>query len=165
MEYCLIDKLLSSETIVPGIIKNTFANAWRTNLVFNVESLGRNLFLIKFDAKRDNSLLALEDPKVNIRLSHLTFDKVAFWIRLLDISLGFQNKLMAKRIEDAIGSFLEVDSDQDNFCWGESLRIKILIDITKPLRRGVWIKPREDQERMWINIRYERLPNFCYSCG
>lgn len=39
MEYCLIGKLLSTRTIVLGIIKNTIANPWRTNLGFNVESL------------------------------------------------------------------------------------------------------------------------------
>lgn len=128
MEYCLINKLLSSRRIVLGIIKNTFANAWRSNLEFNVEGLGRNLFLVKFDTKKDkemvmrlgpqcfdNFLLALEDPKVNIRLSRLVFDKVAFWIRLLDIPLGFHNKYMAKKVGDAIGKFLEVDSDEDIF--------------------------------------------------
>ncbi|CAK9310226.1 unnamed protein product [Citrullus colocynthis] len=108
MKYCLIDKLLSSRRIVPRIIKNTFANAWRTNLGFNVEGLGRNLFLVKFDTKKDKEM------------------PLAFWIKLLDIPLGLHNKYMAK---------------------------KILIDITKPLRRGIWIKSREDQERMWINIR------------
>lgn len=134
--------------------------------------------MVKFYAKRDkemvlhlgpwcfdNSLLALENLKVNVKLSQLNFDKVAFWIKLLDIPLGFQNKFMAKRVGDAIGKFIEVGSNQDNFCWGESLRIKILIDITKPLRRGIWIKLGESQEKFWIHIRYERLPDFCYGCG
>lgn len=51
MEHCLVGKLLSSQNIMPGIIKNTFSNAWRTKLSFSVDSLGRNLYLIKFDAK------------------------------------------------------------------------------------------------------------------
>lgn len=57
MEHCLLGKLLSTCTIVPGVIKNTFANAWRTKLDFNVDGLGRNLFLIKFDAKRDKEMV------------------------------------------------------------------------------------------------------------
>lgn len=132
MKHCLVGKLLSSRTITPSIIKNTFSNAWRTNLSFTIDSFGRNLYLFKFDAKRDkemvsrlgswlfdNSLLVLEDPKVNIRLTQLPFNRAAFWIRLLDISLNFQNRYMAKRLGEAFGKFLEVDSDQDNFCWGE----------------------------------------------
>ncbi|CAK9329193.1 unnamed protein product [Citrullus colocynthis] len=56
MKHCLVEKLLSSRTIVPNIIKNTFSNAWRTNLSFNVDSLGRNLYFFKFDAKRDKEM-------------------------------------------------------------------------------------------------------------
>lgn len=60
----------------------------------------------------------------------------------MDILLNFQNKFMARCLGDALSSFLDVDCDQDNFCWGESLKIKILVDISKPLRRGIWIDPR-----------------------
>lgn len=74
MEHCLVGKLLSFRTIASEIIKYTFANARRTNIGSNVDSLGRNLYPFKFDARRDkemvlrlgpwlfdNSLLALED--------------------------------------------------------------------------------------------------------
>lgn len=37
----------------------------------------------------DKSLLALEVPKVHSRLSHLQFNKTAFWVRLMDIPLSF----------------------------------------------------------------------------
>lgn len=56
MKHCLVGKLLSARSIAPQIIKNTFASAWRTNLGFNVENLGRNLFLFKFDAWRDKEM-------------------------------------------------------------------------------------------------------------
>lgn len=64
-----------------------------------------------------------------------------------------------------MGKFLKVDCDQDNFCWWESLKLKILVDITKPLRRGIWVSLSGDQESIWINAKYERLPDFCYGCG
>lgn len=129
MNHCLVGKLLTSRTIVSGIIKNTFSNAWRTNLNFSVDSLGRNVYLFKFDAKKDkemvlklgpwlfdNTLLVLEDQKVNLRLSQLPFNKAAFWIWLIYIPLKFQNKFMAKKLSEAFGEFLKVDCDQDNFC-------------------------------------------------
>lgn len=43
--------------------------------------------------------------------------------------------------------------------------IKILIDIIKPLRRGICIQTGDNQERIWINVRYEILPDFCCNCG
>lgn len=88
---------------------------------------------------------------------YLQFNKVAFWVKRMDISLRFRNKLMSRRIGDALGCFLEVDCDQDDFWWGENLRMKILVDISKPLRKGIWIRPSSDQESVWINVKY-----FCY---
>lgn len=87
LNHYLVGKLLSSRTIALGIIKNAFNNAWRIKLGFTVENLGKNLHLIKFDSCWgkdlilnlgpwifDKSLLALEIPKTNIKLSQLTFE-------------------------------------------------------------------------------------------
>lgn len=95
----------------------------------------------------------------------MSFERVAFWIRFFDIPLGFQNRFMARKLGNTLGTFIEVDYDKDSFCWGEHLRIKMLIDITKPLQRGILIKPGGDQESVWICIQYERLTDFYYCCG
>lgn len=45
------------------------------------------------------------------------------------------------------------------------MRIKVKIDITKPLRKWVIFDPEEDGELIWIPIKYEWLLDFCYGCG
>lgn len=57
LDHCLVGKLLTTRTIVPGIIKNVFANAWRTKLSFNVGSLGKNLYIFRVDSRRDKELV------------------------------------------------------------------------------------------------------------
>lgn len=52
--------------------------------------------------------------------------------------------------------------------FGECLRIKIRLDIYKPLMRGVTLDLGEDGEeekKVWCPLSYEYLPNFCYTCG
>lgn len=34
-----------------------------------------------------------------------------------------------------------------------------------PLRRGIWIESGGNQDNIWIQAKYERLPDFCYNCG
>lgn len=47
---------------------------------------------------------------------------------------------------------------------GRVLRIKVLIDIRKPLMRGITAKV-ESMEKKWCSFPYEFLPDFCYTCG
>lgn len=58
-----------------------------------------------------------------------------------------------------------MDSDEDGQCLGETLRVRITIDIRKPLRRGVLLKVGSMADEKWIPITYEKLPDFCYGCG
>lgn len=50
-------------------------------------------------------------------------------------------------------------------CARETMRLKMLMDITKPLRRLVKVQLSELTSEKRIAIKYERLPYFCYSCG
>ena len=47
---------------------------------------------------------------------------------------------------------------------GPCMRIRVQIDITKPLCRGRKIL-LDDNTECWVSFQYERLPNFCYWCG
>jgi len=93
-------------------------------------------------------------------LKELEFVSVPIWIRVFDLPLGLMNEETARRIGNKAGRFLEVDMDEDGLAVGEFLRIKVLLDIRKPLFRGVTMEGEG-----WCNIKYEFLPNFCYVCG
>jgi hypothetical protein len=56
-----------------------------------------------------------------------------------------------------------VETDEEGVGWGEHLRVKIQIDISKPLSRGRILKIQGDP--VWIAFQYERLPKFCFHCG
>uniref|UniRef100_A0A803MKJ2 CCHC-type domain-containing protein n=1 Tax=Chenopodium quinoa TaxID=63459 RepID=A0A803MKJ2_CHEQI len=44
------------------------------------------------------------------------------------------------------------------------MRVKVMIDIAKPLRRGVMVAINAEKTS-WIGLKYERLGEFCYFCG
>lgn len=43
------------------------------------------------------------------------------------------------------------------------IRVRVMVDILKPLRRGILMKI--EGRRMWVKIKYESLANFCYCYG
>ncbi|XVE52439.1 hypothetical protein DITRI_Ditri02bG0122400 [Diplodiscus trichospermus] len=48
--------------------------------------------------------------------------------------------------------------------WGKYLRVRVLINITKPLKRGQRVVV-EGGKKIRTTFKYERLPDFCYVCG
>lgn len=62
-----------------------------------------------------------------------------------------------------MGSVDEMDTDIDDVGWGEFLRVRILLDLTKPLSRGRFLKLQG--KSIWVDFQYERLPRYCFHCG
>jgi hypothetical protein len=71
---------------------------------------------------------------------------------------------VGKTIGDYIGEYLEYDEKNDTSPWRKFMRIRVLIDIRKPLKRNKKIK-KEGAESKLVNFKYERLGTFCYICG
>lgn len=62
---------------------------------------------------------------------------------------------------DEINSVEEVDTDEDGNCIGEIVRLRISVDITKPLQKMLEVETNEDGN-IPIPILYERLPDFFF---
>lgn len=63
-----------------------------------------------------------------------------------------------------IGKVLEVAEPGDDGADNEFLRVRVPIDISKPLPRcrKLWA---DGKQVRWVGFKFERLPNFCYWCG
>lgn len=57
----------------------------------------------------------------------------------------------------------EVDGEEGGMAWGEYMRIRVVVDVSKPLLTGKKLC-LGGREPIWIRFSYERLPNYCYLC-
>ncbi|KAL5829026.1 hypothetical protein ACOSQ3_018494 [Xanthoceras sorbifolium] len=112
----------------------------------------------------DQCLIVLEEPSGPGEISKMKFNKVDFWIQLHNIPLMCMNKRVAKLLAEMIGDVVEIPVDTKD-CWGKFMRVKVGIDVTKPLRRGMKVWISEFDVMITVLLRYERLPDFCYACG
>ncbi|KAL0387734.1 UNVERIFIED_CONTAM: hypothetical protein Sradi_2655200 [Sesamum radiatum] len=67
-------------------------------------------------------------------------------------------------IGNKLGQLKEVDLDSNGEVWGSSIRIRVAIDTSKPLKRVLKLRTVLGDEHL-VTFTYERLPNFCYLCG
>lgn len=62
------------------------------------------------------------------------------------------------------GEFLEYDHKNNTSIWREFMRIKVRLDVRKPLKRKKKIIRRNGEEVI-VSCKYERLGDFCFTCG
>jgi hypothetical protein len=173
-----VGKLFSSRPgYVDGMVR-TLGKIWCPLKGIRCKELGDNLFLFSFlqpGGKRraimegpwefGGDLLIVVDFDKSKRLKDLDFNYVSIWIRIYDLPFGMMNAATGKAIGDKLGKMLEVDAEEDGSAVGSYLRVKVQVDIQKPLQRGVTLEHDDKGNRGWCPIRYEFLPNFCYECG
>ncbi|XP_035544650.1 uncharacterized protein LOC118348031 [Juglans regia] len=75
----------------------------------------------------------------------------------------FQTEKIGGRIGSTIGRVIEVEADSDGNCWGKWIRVKVEMDLLKPLIRGKIVELLG--QKNFIQFKYERLPRFCFKCG
>jgi hypothetical protein len=175
-KFCIIGKLLSERIISKETIKTTFVRWWRLKKTFTFKILGDNLFLIEFVEAGDKlrvlegrpwvyegSLFLVEDFDGRTSPSEYTFDRASFWVRMVNLPLACMGREVGFKLGASVGRVEEVDTEKDGIGWGEFLRVKINVDLYKPLSRGRMLK--FDGKSTLVGFKYEHLPKFCFHCG
>lgn len=94
---------------------------------------------------------------------HLKFDMASFWIQLHQLSFAGMKKKCRELIGNTIGMVEEVDVNEDDIGWGQGLRVKVNLDLKKPVARGRTVTIKGS--KYWIPFKYDKLPRFCFKCG
>ncbi|KAL5762201.1 hypothetical protein ACOSP7_018465 [Xanthoceras sorbifolium] len=129
-----------------------------------VENVKENVFVFQFqnqvDKRRvlmggpwsfDKCLIVLEEPLGDGKFLDMGFSNVQFWTGW---ALG--NK---------IGRVTDIDVGATGDCLGRFLRVRVVIDVTKPLNRYLRVCLSEGGPDIVLLLRYERLTKYCFQCG
>lgn len=148
LELSLVGKVLIVRTYNFEALKRTLNQVWAISNGALFCSIDQNLVLL-------NEI----DPEVQPSNINLTF--CPFWVRLYNMPMGFRSDRHVRAVGRSMGEVLEVESDGSR--WDKSARIRILLDVTKPLRRVQRIALKNGESTL-VELKYERLPTFCYVC-
>uniref|UniRef100_A0A803PIJ2 Reverse transcriptase domain-containing protein n=1 Tax=Cannabis sativa TaxID=3483 RepID=A0A803PIJ2_CANSA len=176
--FCLIFKLLSPRTAKPAWIEKAMSEAWTLRFPAQITEYHSGLFLATFqcdgDRRRvleeqpwnfDKFLIVFTHPDVSPTPTPESIRYTPFWIQAHHIPFGRRSPQLAQFIADELGDLIEIYPLSLLENSGPFLRIRVLLDITRPLRRGMTIRYRSIHEPKWISFKYESLPKFCYFCG
>ncbi|KAL5806849.1 hypothetical protein ACOSQ4_029582 [Xanthoceras sorbifolium] len=175
---CLFGKLIANREINREAFRSAIPRIWRTTKEFETEAIGSNSFVFRFscagDRKRileggpwcfDKFLLVLCAAKGIGKVTDSDFHQTPMWIQLHNLPLACMSREVGLFLGGKIGSVLEVDPGSSGDCLGKFVRVRVVVDVSKPLRRGLRVSLGDPEEVCVVVLKYERLPNFCYFCG
>jgi hypothetical protein len=177
--WAAVGKVCSPQKLVIGALERAMDRAWGLHRPAQFRDIGNNRFVVRFSSEGDwkhamnngpwqfdFSAVLLKDCAGSVRPSDMVFDTMEIWIRVYDLPMDMMNRLYGKLIGNWVGKFISVEVDQDGIAWGKELRIRVEVRVDQPLPRGVSMKEKgDDAEGTWFDLKYEKVPHFCFYCG
>ena len=173
----LAAKFYTRRVINVEAIARTFKPLWQTRKSFSIQDVGDNMALIEFEEAADLERVLLGEPwsynkyliafhrlSNEIAVEDLPFHQVDFWVQLHNLPVLNMKRRVAIAMGGYIGEVLPTPIQEEEAGNGKYMKVRVRVDITKPLCRGRKIGLGNGTEG-WVSFQYERLPNFCYWCG
>lgn len=175
LQLSTVGRVMTVRTFSFEAFKKTMNQIWAISKPALFRPIEHGLFVVQFASTRDKTkvmdgcpwtfdqhLVMMKDIESGFPPSEIELIYCPFWIRIYNLPLDSRSKKHVAAIGGSIGEVLEVESN--DISWDKSARVKILLNVTKPLRRVQKVQNSMGKVVM-VEIKYERLPTFCYGCG
>lgn len=176
-ELCLVGRFLTEKNINIRVMKSKMADIWKPAMGISIKDLKPGLFLFQFYHKDDvqwvvngglwsfdNALLVLNTIGTGEDPTKVPLVAVDFWIQIHNLPMELMSEAIGKQLGNFFGTFLQYDSNNNSSIWREFMRLRIRVDVRKPLKRKKKIC-RRDRTEVVVNCKYEKLGDFCFICG
>ncbi|XP_048502753.1 uncharacterized protein LOC125498566 [Beta vulgaris subsp. vulgaris] len=171
----LVGRLLTDRSYNVDAFKKTITGVWKPVHGLVIRVLSPNLYAFQFFHWRDmakvlegrpwcfdNMLVLLKEADGDEQPDQVTLNHSPFWIRIKNLPFNSRSDEVVRALVGNLGEVLQLEEDVLGF--GRYRRVKVMIDVTKPLRRYRRLKDKKGRETQ-IDFAYERLPFFCFACG
>lgn len=148
----------------------------KPNAPANVYAIGEGIYLVGFESMLDcnkvlarqpwqlsNNLMVFKKAIGNEKIASLVLNEVPFWVQIHGLEIQLLTRYVGELLGNKVGRVIEVDCSANSIAWGRCLRVRVLINVTKPLARGT--KVNFDGYSSVVIFCYEKLSDFCYICG
>lgn len=175
-ERCLVGRIGGERRVNKEAFRTVLSRIWRLAGSVVFKEVQDNIWLFEFeevDDKRrvfegrpwffDRQILVIQEFDGSIPVSQMEFSFSPFWVQVHEMPLVCMNKTVGIKIGESMGVVEDVDVAGDGAGWGRCLRIRVIINLHKPLERGRALQL--GGKSYWVVFKYEKLPMLCFDCG
>ena len=148
-EHLLAAKFLTRRVLNMEAIARTFTLLWKTRKDFEIRDMGDHMILFVFPEEADidrvlegepwsfdRHLVVLQRIDRDVAIRSLDFSITRFWIQVHDLPVGNFSLELEKKIGSVAGKVENKMTDEGDQHGVNFFRIRVAVDIHKPLCRG-----------------------------
>ncbi|KAM0905530.1 hypothetical protein ACQ4PT_017330 [Festuca glaucescens] len=177
-EWAIVGKVLAPNTLHIQTIKAVLRPAWGNPKGLDARSMGPNMFIAEFGSKADmqrvlngspwvlgKNVILLKEFDPLVKAEDVVFDRLLLWVRIHSLPYSLMNSDRGTALAEMIGDVDHLEVDEHGRAWGRYLRARIHVDVTEPLMRCVAVESSSLNKMVYYEVKYEKLPLFCFSYG
>lgn len=163
----LIGKIWVKRMIDRTFIEAIMVKLWRLSTKAKFQENSLNTFVIWFanyaNTQRiedgrpqlfNNNYFVIEQFDGYTQLEYTKFEYASIWLQLHNVPLNGVNRRCGQKIRESNRIIKEISIDDDDVRWEHTLRIKVHMDLTKPIALGRMITIIG--KKYWITVQYEK---------
>lgn len=176
-KLCLVGKFLTEGIFDFTAMQHTLASLWKPGKGVYIKAIEANLFIFQFyhviDLNRviegspwsfNRKVLIIGRMNESMNPRCVPLDTMDLWVQVHDVQPGFMSERVMQEVGNQVGKYICSCPSNYKGVWREYMRIRVQMDITKPIRRRMKIR-KSGNEWSWITFKYENIPTFCFICG
>ncbi|KAL5852219.1 hypothetical protein ACOSQ3_007337 [Xanthoceras sorbifolium] len=146
LELCLAGRLMATKQVNREAFRAIIPKIWGTTQAVEIEILRDIIFGFHFRNRMDKMRILAGGP--------WSFDRS---LLVLEEPERMGNW--------PIGEVREIDTGASGDCLGKYIRVRVVLDISKPLQRFLKVNMGNPGKDVIMLLRYERLPEYCFGYG
>ncbi|XP_042988633.1 uncharacterized protein LOC122316163 [Carya illinoinensis] len=175
-KFCLLAMIIAERLVNREAFKTTMSKVWKCKSWIQFSEVGTNKFFIEFNHEQDLQqvisgipwsfdrwLICLQPFEGHRLINKVLFHIEVFWVQAFNMTFASMTHEEETQITENSGRVLTVQADERGIGWGKCMRMRVEVDISKALKRGIFLT--FEGKKTWVSFKYERLPNFCFKCG
>ncbi|KAF3449950.1 hypothetical protein FNV43_RR06029 [Rhamnella rubrinervis] len=173
----LMGKLLSTRSFRRFKLADFIPKIWNLQGKVRIENVLDNVFKFSFSEYKDKEAIFNRRPwsfngahmimkewSPDLQLKEIDFSTSIFQVQIHELPPKLFHLENAVKIEGLLGKVYKESIHKRALVGGKYIRLKVEISIGQPITAG-FFQHRDDREDFWVQFKYKRLSDFCYTCG
>ncbi|CAL1411853.1 unnamed protein product [Linum trigynum] len=181
--FSLVVKVFSERSVSLRAVRGMIRAAWvdnpkpRVQEMPNIQPVYENVFTLDFEKQEEMEAIWLERPchvsgtlMQMKKLSGLetardiSFKMVDFWVQIHNLPEAYRTESNIAMVSRMFHQVIDIDrAALQAQMYRKYVRVFVQVDTSRPIPDGFYI--RQQQKRIWVEFKYEKLFSLCYYCG